>query len=85
MSAANDNDNFTFRENVILVNDCDLFAVCETFLSNNELLSLNGYMWVENNRKQRHSRESKAWFWRCRSFHKTVILGEISVRILCIR
>ena len=31
------NDNFIFREDVILANDCDLFCVCETFLSHNEI------------------------------------------------
>ena len=53
------NDNFIFREDVILANDCDLFCVCETFLSHNEILKLNGYKSIGHNRKQRHSRAKR--------------------------
>ena len=52
-------ENFGFRESIVLLNDCDIFRVCETFLSGNSKLELNGYKWIGNNRKQRHSRAKR--------------------------
>ena len=41
------------------MNNCDIFAVCETFLSHNSDLELNGYKWVGNNRKIRHEKAKR--------------------------
>ena len=49
-------DNFIFRENVVLFNDCDIFSICETYLSDNAILELNDYKWIGHNKKQRHAK-----------------------------
>ena len=46
---SNDNfDNYRFRELVVQLHDCDIFAICETFLRGNETLSIENYTWVGN-------------------------------------
>ena len=40
--------------NVVLSHDCEIFALCETFLSDDAVLEFNGYKWIGSNRKSRH-------------------------------
>ena len=35
---------------MVQIHDCDIFAICETFLRGNETLSIENYTWVGNNR-----------------------------------
>lgn len=39
--------------------DCDVFAVCETFLRNKDKPSIKGYTWIGNNRKQIHKKAKR--------------------------
>jgi len=39
---------------VLQNSDCDVFAVCETFLRGNEEPKVNGYTWYGNNRTSTH-------------------------------
>jgi len=50
-----ENDNSQFRKLVLQNSDCDVFAVCETFLRGNEEPKVNGYIWYGNNRTSTHN------------------------------
>ena len=43
-------ENFKFREIIVQLHDCDIFAICETFLRGNDTLFIENYTWVGNNR-----------------------------------
>lgn len=49
-----ENDNSQFRKLVLQNSDCDVFAVCETSLRENEDPKVNGYKWYGNNRTSTH-------------------------------
>ena len=49
-----ENDNSQFRKLVLQNSDCDVFAICETFLRGNEEPKVNGYTWYGNNRTSTH-------------------------------
>ena len=44
------------KSKILLSVDCDVIGLCETFLVDNETISLNGYHWIGNNRKNLHKR-----------------------------
>ena len=48
-------ENTSFRKNVINALDCDIFAVCETFLRNDINISFSDYKWYGHNRSNIHS------------------------------
>ena len=43
-------ENFKFREIIVQLHNCDIFAICETFLRGNDTLFIENYTWVGNNR-----------------------------------
>ena len=45
-----DPENFEFRQHVVNIFNCDIFAVCETFLRGTETLNLTDYTWFGQNR-----------------------------------
>ena len=43
-------DYCRLRENVITATDLDIVCLCETFLRNSEIISIEGYQWFGHNR-----------------------------------
>ena len=48
-------ENSSFREDVINSTNCDIFAVCETFLRDDTDISFSDYKWYGHNRNKLHS------------------------------
>lgn len=48
------NDNSTFRKLVLEHSNCDILAICESFLREEEQLCVPGYKWLGHNRTNLH-------------------------------
>ena len=57
--------NYKLRELVVQLHDCDIFAICETFLRGNETLSIENYTWVGNIRLNVNPNARRGSFLNC--------------------
>ena len=54
-----DNDNSNFRREVLNYSECDILALCETFLKNGEKIETDGFKWFGHNRQTIHRRANR--------------------------
>jgi len=51
-----DGESQNFRKNIIYSLDYDILVLCETFLTNNNELNINKYVWISHNRTEVNAR-----------------------------
>lgn len=76
-----ESSNKLFRENIVLDLQYDVLGLCETFLQNEDSLTVEGYTWYGNNHSQLHKR-AKRGSGGVGALFKNSFLKDFSVEIL---